>query len=79
VAPLMAAPFWFHWYERGAVPLALTLNVAVAGAVTVWLCGWALIEGVTAGDAGGGELPPQPPHPKATNAMTQINEKIRAA
>ena len=79
MAPLRAAPFWFHWYERGAVPVALTLNVAVAGAVTVWLCGWTLIEGVTAGDAGGGELPPQPPHPNATKAMTQINEKIRAA
>jgi hypothetical protein len=45
VAPLMTPPFLFHSYKRGAVPVPVTLNVAVAGAVTVWLGGWVLIEG----------------------------------
>jgi hypothetical protein len=29
VAPLIAAPFFFHRYVMGAVPVAATLNVAV--------------------------------------------------
>jgi len=29
VAPTIAFPFFFHWYESGAVPLATTLKVAV--------------------------------------------------
>lgn len=45
MAPLMDAPFLYHWYERELVPVALTENVAVAGAVTVWLCGWVLNAG----------------------------------
>ena len=44
---MTVAPFFFHLYERGVVPVADTLNVAVAGAVTVWFCGWEVIEGGT--------------------------------
>jgi hypothetical protein len=70
VAPLTGVPFLFHWYDRGVVPVAVTLNVAVAGAVTVWLCGWALIEGATTG-GGGEELPPHP-QPKAAKTIRKI-------
>jgi hypothetical protein len=44
----MAAPFLYHWYEREPIPAAVTLNVAVAGAVTVWFCGWAVIDAACA-------------------------------
>jgi hypothetical protein len=45
VAPLIAAPFRNHWYINVPEPEATTLNVAVAGAVTVWLTGCARIVG----------------------------------
>jgi hypothetical protein len=41
-------PFFFHWYVRGAVPVAPTVKVAVWPAVTVWLAGCDVIEGATA-------------------------------
>jgi hypothetical protein len=41
----MAAPFLLHWYDRDPGPDAVTLNVAVAGAVTVWLWGCVVIAG----------------------------------
>jgi hypothetical protein len=34
-----AVLFMYHWYARGAVPVALTVNVAVWPAVTVRLVG----------------------------------------
>src|SRR5579863_8269453 len=40
VAPLMAAPPFFHWYFSAPVPAATTENVAVCPALTVWLAGW---------------------------------------
>src|ERR1700691_3935897 len=49
VAPLMTAPFFFHSYVRGAVPAAVTLNIAVCPAVRVRLAGCAVMEGATAG------------------------------
>src|ERR1700687_3210595 len=52
VAPATAAPFLLHWYERGAVPVAVTLNVAVAGAATAWFCGWGGIDGGETGRGG---------------------------
>ena len=69
VAPATAAPFLLHWYERGAVPVAVTLNVAVAGAATAWFCGWEVVDGAKTG--GGDELLPQPPQPPATKTVTQ--------
>jgi hypothetical protein len=39
VAPLMTEPFFFHSYVRGAVPVAVTLNVAVCPAATVLFAG----------------------------------------
>jgi len=45
VAPLMAVPFFRHWYVRGAEPLAPTLKVAVAPAFTVALAGWVVMAG----------------------------------
>ena len=44
----MAAPFFCHWYVRGDVPFAATVNVAVCPAVTVVLAGCALKVGTTA-------------------------------
>ncbi len=34
VAPLIAALFLLHWYDKGAVPDAVTENVAVAPTAT---------------------------------------------
>jgi hypothetical protein len=36
---------WYHWYDSGAVPLAVTLSVALCPLPMVWLCGWTLIAG----------------------------------
>ena len=47
VAPLMAVPFFFHWYVRVPVPVAVTLKVAVCPTATVLLAGWEVIEGAT--------------------------------
>jgi hypothetical protein len=47
VAPPMAVPFLLHWYVRGAVPLAATVNEAVFPAITVWLAGCVVIAGAT--------------------------------
>jgi hypothetical protein len=46
-APLIAAPFLLHWYDMGAVPVAVTANEAVFPAITVWLAGWVVIAGAT--------------------------------
>jgi hypothetical protein len=40
VAPLMFALFFCHWYASGVVPVAVTENVAVRPAVTLWFAGW---------------------------------------
>ena len=45
VAPLMVTPPSYHWYVRGAVPVAVTLKVAVCPTVTVWLAGGVVITG----------------------------------
>ncbi len=41
----MAAPFLFHWYDSGAVPVAVTENVAVWPTDTDWPTGCPIIEG----------------------------------
>jgi hypothetical protein len=41
----MATPPMYHWYARGAVPVAVTLKVAVCPTVTVWLAGGVVITG----------------------------------
>jgi hypothetical protein len=68
--------FMNHWYARGAVPVALTTNVAVCPAVTVRLVGWEEI----AGAAGGGfpllELEPQPPRHASTAKRSTGNCKL---
>ena len=51
VAPLIAAPFFFHWYVIGAVPVAATLNVAVCPAVIFALAGCEEIVGATGSGA----------------------------
>jgi len=68
---------------KGEVPVAATLKVAVAGAVTVWLCGCAVIVGGTTfgeGFVGGvvevGEL--EPPHPQALTSSSEIAVKKTA-
>ena len=55
VAPLIGLPFSFHWYVSGVVPLAATLKVAVAGAVTLWLLGCVVIDGAVLEGVGEGE------------------------
>ena len=35
IAPIMDIPFLDHWYENGAVPVAVTKKVAVAPSQTV--------------------------------------------
>jgi hypothetical protein len=68
---------------KGELPVAATVKVAVAGAVTVWLCGCAVIVGGTAfgeGFVGGvvevGEL--EPPHPQAPTSSSEIAVKKTA-
>ena len=41
----MAVPFFFHWYVKVAVPVAVTLKVAVWPAYTEIFCGWAVMAG----------------------------------
>jgi hypothetical protein len=48
VAPEIAAPFFFHWYVMGAVPVAAILNVAVCPAVIFAFAGCVEIVGATA-------------------------------
>jgi len=43
----MLAPFFCHWYASGAVPVAVTVNVAVCPAVTAWFTGCVEIAGAT--------------------------------
>jgi hypothetical protein len=47
VAPLMAVPFLLHWYVKGDVPDAATVNDAVFPAITDWLAGCVVIVGAT--------------------------------
>lgn len=49
-APLIVAPFFFHKYVIGAVPVAATLNVAVCPTVTFALAGCDEILGATGPD-----------------------------
>ena len=44
------APFFCHWYANGAVPAAVTVNVAICPTVTVRLAGCVLIVGATEGE-----------------------------
>jgi hypothetical protein len=39
VAPEMFTPFLRHWYCKGAVPVAVTLKVAVCPSLTVLFAG----------------------------------------
>ena len=48
VAPLIAAPFFCHWYPSGDVPLTATEKVAVCPVATVWLTGCVVMDGATA-------------------------------
>src|SRR5258705_3241556 len=43
----MFTPFFCHWQASGAVPAAVTVNVAVCPAVTVWFAGCVVIVGAT--------------------------------
>ena len=36
---------WYHWWESGVVPVAVTDSVAVRPLVTDRLCVWVVIEG----------------------------------
>jgi len=47
IAPPIAAPFFFHWYVMGVVPVAATLNVAVWPALIFALAGCDEIVGAT--------------------------------
>jgi hypothetical protein len=48
VAPLIAAPFFCHWYLSGDRPFTATEKVAVCPAATVWLTGCVIMDGATA-------------------------------
>jgi hypothetical protein len=54
VAPLSIAPFFFHWYVIGEVPVAATLNVAALPATMLTLAGCVEIAGATTVGGGGG-------------------------
>jgi len=41
----MLTPFLRHWYAKGVIPLAVTLNTAFWPPVTVRFVGWAVIAG----------------------------------
>ena len=60
VAPVIAAPPLLHWYENGAVPLAVTVNVAASPTDRNRSAGWVVIEGA-AGTAGVELSVPPPP------------------
>ena len=47
VAPEIALPFFFHWYVRGAVPVAVTVKPAVCPAITLVLTGCDVMDGAT--------------------------------
>jgi hypothetical protein len=51
--------FMYHWYASGAVPVALTVKVAVWPVVTVRLVGWEEIVGAVGGVFPPPELEPQ--------------------
>jgi len=51
VALAISAPFLNHWKAKVFVELALAVNVAVAGAPTVWLNGFSVMIG-SCGPAG---------------------------
>jgi hypothetical protein len=66
-----AVVFMNHWYDRGAVPVALTVNVAVWPVVTVRLVGWEEIAGAVGGVFPPLELEPQPQtHPATARRST---------
>src|SRR6059036_3584317 len=46
VAPSMFAPFFRHWYCK-PTPDAVTLNDTLAPSVTLVLCGWELMTGIS--------------------------------
>jgi hypothetical protein len=61
---------------EAAVPVALTVNVAVCPAVTLWAVGCAVMAGAMAG-AGSGSLDPPPPHASTKPIMArQTQERI---
>ena len=45
MAPLMLAPPFFHWYDSGSVPDAVTPNVAVLPTTTCWSPGCDVMDG----------------------------------
>ena len=48
-----------HWYDKGAAPAALTLNVAALPTTTLWSAGWVRTVGTLSGGGGASALPPQ--------------------
>ena len=75
VAPLIAAPFFFHRYVMGAVPVAATLNVAVCPAVIFALAGCEEIVGAT----GPVDVWPVPVPLRATEIverLARVNSKV---
>src|SRR5713101_3842801 len=50
-SPASSALFKRHWYDKGAVPLATTVKLAFAPALTVWL---PVMETMAGGPGGGG-------------------------
>lgn len=70
-APLIIAPFFFHWNVNGDVPVAATLNVAVCPTVIFKLEGWEEMAGAT-GVGGGVEPEPVPVPLKATEIFERL-------
>ena len=64
----MATPFFFHWWVKGPVPLAVTENVAVCPAVTVWFAGCNVTIGATRAEVFAPETNPE--HPVVVSATT---------
>jgi hypothetical protein len=60
IAPLSIAPFFFHWYVIGEVPVAATLKVAVFPAAMVTLAGCVDIAGAMTVGGGGVTALPDP-------------------
>jgi hypothetical protein len=47
VAPVIAVPFFRHWYVNGAEPVAVTENTTFAPGATAAANGWTVITGGT--------------------------------